>query len=269
MSNLIDCVECGHGVSQKASCCPKCQTKKFKGVKCEACKETLKVSEAISVIMTTGYRRKEESHSIKEVSLPGKDISLNNWDSRNERYCKFHQKCLDSINEEEIVVLEKKEVFDYECSSCSSKFKLELYSSQARDGKTCKTCGEPHVVPENISQLRKRLKEEQAKLEDSRTSCFNCELPVIKSKGIKIFSYEYKGDDYKTVHKYVHQVCLSEEFLKSKHYLELKDFIQLEKKIADMNRKYEIELITKAIIKYLLIISCLISCVIIVYLLLR
>ncbi len=304
MSNLIHCVECGHGVSQRASCCPNCQTQNFKGVICKACKEAVKVSEAISIIVERRYGGEE--NYIKKVSIPGENISFSEWDGGRDRsfpdssdyedyeeyerakisyqiflnglyseynksHYKLHQKCLDSITEKEVLIQkvliqEEQEIFNYECSSCFSKFRLELYPSQAQHKKTCKTCGEPDVFPKNILELQKRLEEKQkrseekqAKLADSRANCFNCKLPVIKSKGTKIFQYNYKDDcSVETVHQYVHQVCSSEEFLKSSHYLELEDFIELEKECASIDRKYKIESITKAVIKYLIIIIALI-----------
>jgi hypothetical protein len=217
MIDLFSCIECGNSLSQKARSCPKCQTKRFKGVQCKACNGILKGSEAVSILIN--------NESIIETSFDGEIRNFkDNFDYRDKwieklypfnEYCNsiddfekrcdmyrnsyvlnteiytFHKECFDSITNLE----EQQEVVIVECISCSSKIRFESYVSSI-DPQDCKVCGEPNITANVIAEKNNR-----------KTNCFNCNFPVLKSAGIEIFKF----DSYLASTGYVHQVCFNEK----------------------------------------------------------
>lgn len=57
-NQLNPCLHCGEFISRLAMVCPKCQTKKPKGIVCRICDQRLPIGEAICVKDGGGYHRK-------------------------------------------------------------------------------------------------------------------------------------------------------------------------------------------------------------------
>jgi predicted HicB family RNase H-like nuclease len=182
MSNLISCIECDNNLSQKANACPKCQTKRFKGVECKACNGILKGSDAISVLIQDNrikaknfdgevgnfrdniiYLDKwiEELHPFDKYCVYSDGTGVGSYDDRRDDYrkqyivgsevCTFHKKCFDSITN----LKKEGEVIVVECISCSSKIRFEPYVSSI-DYQNCKVCGEPNITANAIAEKKQQ-----------------------------------------------------------------------------------------------------------------
>lgn len=143
MASLSNCMECGGIVSSEANQCPHCKKHGIHGVKCHACGEISKFSEAVR---------------IQKLS----DQEKNDF---------FHNYCYQQVGQK---IVEKKKIIN--CPLCAqpnqfsyanrgSHYMARLHS---QDCINCSKCGHPY-------------KYEQTKENDPYTQCTYCEFILEKS----------------------------------------------------------------------------------------
>jgi hypothetical protein len=220
MSNLFPCFDCGNNLSNNASSCPKCQTKRLRGTVCNACEKISKSSECISVLIDNKTPKKvsekgEVKYFYNDETYKQEWFKKKLGDQLYYRYVDRGDRGIEDLKEME----SKHEVFHF-CETC--------YASIVPVGKViempCVSCQEPFSInlEKYILGLEKYIlgnknthrtcdscgeQSNQWKFESNNLrKCFNCYLYVLIDEGIEIFNFE--GSLVET--EYVHKSCLNE-----------------------------------------------------------